>query len=150
MDNEIVKNLILPVSLAAGSFIAGLIFEKVILERLKKLALKTRWKGGDLIADALNEYIMLWFILGGVMIAAENLPLKNANIEIIDKVLIVVFILSTTIVLSRILTGMVELSIRSTKSAFPSSSIFTNLTKVIVFLIGGLIRIDKVGRFAEQ
>lgn len=142
MENLFLKDFILPASLIVGSIIAGFIIEKTVLVKLKAFAAKTRWKGDDLIVNAFSRYIVLWCFLGGTMAAVRNLPIKGVNIDIMDKVLIVAFILSATIVLSKILTGSVELYVKESHALFPSTSIFTNLTKVLVFLIGGLIILD--------
>lgn len=142
VTKDILNNLLLIALIMIVSFIIGIIFEKVIITKLKTLTSKTKWKGDDIIVNALGKHILLWFILAGVMIAIDNVSLKKENIDILDKVILVIFVFSITIVFSKILTGFVELSIKKTKAVFPSTSIFTNLTKISVFIIGGLIVLD--------
>ncbi len=142
MDGEIVKDAVLSAGIIALSFVLGWIAEKIIVVRLQAFMEKTRWQGEKTILNAFNKHIVLWFVLAGIGAAVENLPIKPANVETVDKVLTFVFVLSLTIVVSNILIGTIEHSVKSSTAAFPSTSIFINLTRVVVFLIGGLIVLD--------
>lgn len=130
---------ILPVLIIGIALFAGMLTERFLLHYLKNLAEKTKWEGDDILMKALRRVVTLWFVLSGSMIAIHNVNLSEANINIIHKILLVLFIFSVTIGLSRVLVGFVEMYTKRSRGIFPSTSIFTNLTKVIVFIIGGLI-----------
>lgn len=133
------KEIILPLSIIAGSLILGVFVERYVLEYFRKLAEKTEWEGDELIVASLKRVVTFWFLLGGIASAIHNTNLSSSNILIAHKIIIVLFILSATITLSKILTGLVDLFAKRAKGEFPSTSIFTNITKVVVFIIGGLI-----------
>lgn len=133
------RELIIPFSIIAGSIILGVLVERYVLGYFRKLAEKTEWEGDELIVASLKKVVTFWFLLGGIASAIHNTNLSSSNILIAHKIIIVLFILSATITLSKILTGLVDLYAKRAKGQFPSTSIFTNITKVVVFIIGGLI-----------
>jgi len=133
------NDFIIPISIVVGSFILGFLVEKYILGYFKRAAAKTGWEGDDIILASLNKYVTLWFVLIGIFIAIHNVSLSPGNLVIIKKLILVIFIFSATVVMVKILSGMVDIYARRAKGAFPSTSIFTNITKVVVYIIGGMI-----------
>lgn len=133
------REIIIPLSIIIGSGIIGFLVEKYILGYFRGLAEKTAWEGDEIIIASLRRVVIFWFLVGGIAAAVHNTGLSSSNISIIHKIVIVFFILSVTHVLSKILTGFVDLYAKKAKGQFPSTSIFTNITKVIVYIIGGLI-----------
>ena len=85
-----------------GGFVIGIIVEKVILARLKRFAKRTSWEGDEIVINSIKGIAILWFGLAGIYLAFSNLPLKAVITTVMDKVLLVVVLLSATIVLSKI------------------------------------------------
>lgn len=133
------KEIIIPISIIIGSLILGILVERYILGYFKKLAEKTAWEGDEIVVASLRRIVVFWFFLGGISAGIHNIGLKSSNISLIHKIIIVLFVLSLTVVLSKILTAFVELYTKKTKGQFPSTSIFTNITKVVVYIVGFLI-----------
>lgn len=133
------KESIIPIAIIVGSVILGILVERYVLGYFRKLAERTKWEGDELIIASLKKVVTFWFLLGGIASAVHNIPLSSSNILIAHRIIIILFILSVTLTLSKILTGLVELYTKKTKGQFSSTSIFTNITKVVVFIIGGLI-----------
>ena len=133
-----------PAGLVIGGFLLGLIIEKIILRRIRRLARRTRWRYDEVIVSALSGIIMLWFTLGGVYGALLGLPLSEQVLGISLKALLVLAILSVTIVVARLSAGSIGLYAKTTE-ALPSSSILTNFTKLLVFAGGGLIVLQALG-----
>jgi small-conductance mechanosensitive channel len=136
---------ILPLALVVGGFIAGLIFEKIILIKLKGLAVKTKWEGDEIIILSLHGIIILWCVIAGICGALFNLPISPDILTLIRKILLVIVIFSGTLVLAKIAGGFVNLYAQKSKGVLPSTSIFVNLTKLLVFIIGILIILNTLG-----
>jgi small-conductance mechanosensitive channel len=136
---------ITPIALITSGIILGTIFERVVLGKLKKIASKTTWEGDEMILAALRGMTFLWFIIAGLYGAALTSPLKPAYATIIEKVLLIAVILSLTIVLARISVGLVKLYSQKVEGILPSTSIFINLTRLLVFLLGSLIMLHSLG-----
>ncbi len=145
--NETLKitSLILPLALIAGGFLIGIIFEKVILNKLRKIAVKTKWEGDEIIVSALSRMTILWFVIAGIYGAANSIPMKPTHLGMLHKTLLVIIIFSATVVLARISVGFVNLYAARVKGILPSTSIFVNLTKLLVFLVGVLIILQTLG-----
>jgi small-conductance mechanosensitive channel len=136
---------LLPVCLVLGGFIVGIIFEKVILSRLKKFAAKTKWEGDEIIVGALKWMTTLWFVIAGIYAAVHTIHLHPTLLNILKKVLISGVILSVTLVASKIAVGFVNLYSKKTEGVLPSTSIFANLTKLLILLLGVLIILQTLG-----
>lgn len=140
-----ITQLVLPLGFAAGGLFLGIIFEKIILSKLKKIALKTKWEGDEIIINSLRGIPILWFVIAGIYGAILNIPMKPHFLILFQKILLVVAIFSVTLVVARIAVGFVNLYAVKMKGVLPSTTIFANLTKVLVFLIGALIILQSLG-----
>ena len=142
---EKLKFLALPVSIFIVSIIAGIIFEKVILGRLQKIAERTKWEGDDIIIASLRKWITFWFALAGLYIACTTLPITPNLLFLLQKVVMVLYILSVTIVIANISVGFINMYSKKAQDVLPSTSLFVYLTRIIVFIIGILIILHSLG-----
>jgi small-conductance mechanosensitive channel len=145
--NEFLKggNWVLPSALIASGFIVGLVFERIILTRLKKIAARTKWEGDEIIIGGLRGMTTFWFVIAGVYAAIHTITLSPALLSVLKKVLLVGAIFSVTLVLAKIAVGFVNLYSRKTEGILPSTSIFANLTKLLILLLGFLIILQTLG-----
>jgi small-conductance mechanosensitive channel len=140
-----VTQLVLPLGLLIGGLFLGIIFEKIVLKKLRKIALKTKWVGDEIIIKSLHGTTTLFFVLAGIYGAIFNLPLSANLSNFLQKVLLVVIIFSATLVLAKIAVGFVNLYAVKAKEILPSTTIFANLTRLLVFLIGILVILQSLG-----
>ena len=138
-------NLILPLSFITGGIILVLIFEKIVLQKLKKYSQKKKWRGDKIIIESLHYWIIFSFVLVVVYGAILNLPLSQSLLGLIKKVLLVLSILSVTIVLAKIAGGFINLYQAKVKDILPTVTLFSNLIKLFIFLIGILIILQSLG-----
>jgi len=136
--------------LKAGAIIAcslalGFIMEKVILAKLKKLAEKTTWEGDDIIIGALKTWITILILLVGVYFSVLYLPLSEKTEGNLNKLLMTLAILFTTIIISKIGVGFVTLYTKKSEDNVHSTSIFSNITKVVIFAVGGMVILQSLG-----
>lgn len=123
----------------------GVIAEKIVSQYLYRLARRTRWQTDDVIIRSLRGMPFVWIALAGVSIAVESadLPLKWQTL--CSKSLLVLFLTTLTLTIARIASALVALySVRS-EGLVPSSSIFRNLTSIIVTICGALVILDTLG-----
>mgnify|MGYP000007312301 CR=1 FL=1 len=129
----------LPLVIVIAAFFVGLILDKVIHLKLTKLAERTRWKGDEIIINAFRRMFVLWSSLTGIYIAVHNITVSQSFLNIFNKVFVAVIIFSLTILFSRLAVGFVNLYTEKVRNVLPTTSIFTNLTRLLVLLIGILI-----------
>ena len=124
--------------------IAGWIFKRYVHKRLASLVEKTQWRGDDVILKALESQIILWFFLVAFFIANTSIQISGPYLEYLEKIILIILILSVTLVINRILVGFLQLWAERQAGGFPSTTMFTNLVRITVFIIGGLIILDSL------
>jgi small-conductance mechanosensitive channel len=128
-----------------GGFIVGLLFEKVLLGRLRALAVKTKWEIYEIIISALPGTAAVFFVLAGIYGALLGLPLAPPYHNVMFKVLLVAVILSITWFVAKIAVGFVNLYARKAEGMIPGTTIFAALTKLVVLLVGLLVVLQTLG-----
>lgn len=145
MGNPEMRNLFIPLAFVLGGLAAGKLFDAIILGRLRKLTQKTEWEGDDIIIDAIKGVVILWFFLGGIYLSVHSLAIPRGFLEIIKKILMTVVLFSATVVAKRIVAGFVELYTKKNAGILPSTSIFGNIAKIIVYGLGTLVILQSLG-----
>ena len=140
-----ITQLIIPLAFLISGFMAGLIFEKIILTKLKRMAEKTKWEGDEILIAALRGKTIFWFVIAGIYGAILNMPLSPNIFNSVKKILLIIVVASVTLVLAKIAVGFVDSYTRRVKGVSPLTSIFTNLTNIVVFVVGILIILQTLG-----
>lgn len=143
--DSFVMHLVVFGAYVAGGLVAGGIFERVILSRLRRLAQRTKWEGDEIIIEALRRRVVVFLALAGVYAGMLSLPLGETLVFYLKRLFLALVILLGTAVLARMAVGFVNLYLRKGAFPLPSASIFTNLTKLVVFIIGVLIILQSLG-----
>jgi len=140
-----IVRLVVPLGLIGGFLIIGAAFERIVLDRLRKIAARTKWQGYEIVISSLRGLTTVSFLLLGVYLAIPYIEVSAYAIGVLRKFLLVSVIFCTAIILSRIAVGYVGLYSKKTEAVLPSTSIFANLAKVVVFVVGGLIVLQSLG-----
>jgi len=127
---------IVPAIYIVGGLLAGFIFEKIIRVKLKHLAKRTKWKGNLIIINSLRGMVILWLLIAGIYGALLNILISPILLTHLKKLLLVIVIFSGTMVLAKMTAGFVSIYLQREDVRLPSTSIFRNLTKLVIFLIG--------------
>jgi len=138
-------NWVLPSALIAGGFLIGIIFEKIIVKKLKSAALRTKWKGDEIIISSIQGVTTLWFVIAGIYVAILYIPINPTFLSFLQKILLVIIMFSGTLVIARIAAGFAGSYANKVKGVLASTTMFLNLTKLLVFLIGILIILQTLG-----
>ena len=141
----ILLHYVLPFILILSSFILGRLLEKRGVKRLRKFTPLARWQGAEIILESLQGIIILWFTLGGFYLATLSIPLRESLKLIIAKILLVTFLASVTLVISRLTVGFIQLYSSKGENGSQLTSLLENLTKLLIFLFGTLIIIQSLG-----
>jgi small-conductance mechanosensitive channel len=142
---ENIEQFILPVSILFTFLIIGFIFDKILFRYFKKIAEKTKWEGDDIFLKHLHNKSILWSFLVGLYISTLNINLTPTLSGHLKKLIIIIFILSITWVAMRIAVDFVNLYTKKKEGTLPTASIFRNITKVTIFIIGLLIILQTLG-----
>ncbi len=137
------RDLIIALTLIIAGFLGGLVVERIVLWRLKKLAKRTKWRFDDLATQVTHGMAILFGGLLGIRAAIPYLPLSPALSDIIAKIILVMILLALTIVAARFLSGVVTYYASSAVPA--TTSIFKNLINIIVLILGILVIFQTLG-----
>jgi small-conductance mechanosensitive channel len=143
-NHDIVQWLI-PVAYIIGGLLAGIIFEKIIITKLKQFAKKTKWKADLIIVNSLRGVIIIWLLIAGIYGALLNIAISPSLLTHVKNVFLAIVILAATIALGKIGAGFVSLYMQRDDVHLPSTSIFRNITKLIIFLIGIMMILQALG-----
>ncbi len=130
---------VLPLALILGGLLIGLFVDKFALGRLKSAIARTKWNGDEIVVNALRGMPILWLTLLGVYLALQSLSLNSSSHSFATHALLVITILSVTIFAANVAAKSVGLYARRLEGTLPATSLFANLTKLFVYLIGSLI-----------
>ncbi len=137
--------LILLLSLVFGGFFAGVIVERIMLSSLKRIGARTKWKGDEIIANSLRGVTILWFVIAGTYVATQTITINPTFLGLLQKTLLTVAILSVTWAAAKAAAGFIDLYTEKAKGILPSTSILSNVTKLLVLLVGVLILLQSLG-----
>jgi small-conductance mechanosensitive channel len=139
------QDLIMPSAFLAGGFILAFMIEKFVRPVLNRIAGRTKWEGNALLIGSFHGMAYWWFGTAGVYAALNGLPIPHRYESLIDRGMLIIYVFSVTVVLSRILSGLVTLYGRKVGGILVSTSIFTHITQVLVYLIGILVLLQSLG-----
>lgn len=142
---QAIVQLAIPFGLVGGFLLIGVVFERIVLNRLRKLAARTKWQGHEIIISSLRGLTTISFLLLGVYLAMPYIKISAHAIGLLQKFLLVCVIFEAAIIFSRIAVGYVRLYSKKTEAILPSTSIFANLARAVVFVVGGLIILQSLG-----
>ncbi|MEW5807448.1 MAG: mechanosensitive ion channel family protein [Acidobacteriota bacterium] len=148
MEKEITVaiSVALPIGIVSGALLIGILFQTIILSKLARLAERTKWKGDEIAIQSLRGFIIIvWFFIAGLHVALPYIPMPMYMLTILQKFLLVVLIFSITLVTAKIAAGFVQMYADRSKGAFPSTTIFMNITKAVIFVIGFLVILQTLG-----
>lgn len=142
---EIVKMILPSLVLIAAGFLIGAVAEKIIFSKLRKIALDTGWEGGEIIIAAVHGTVKFWCVVAGLYAAVETVPLNDHLYTFLQKSLLVVVLASVTIALAKVATGFVRLYSKRAEGVLPSISLFPNITKLSIYVLGLLVILQSLG-----
>jgi small-conductance mechanosensitive channel len=134
---RVLHQLLQPASIIAIALMIGIFIERVTLPWLDNLAKRTPWGIDDFIISLLRKgIVMLWAAILGVYVAVQDVGLGSVHLQYVHAILLVIFIVSIMVIVPRLITGFVFLT--SDVSELSSLSIFNNIVKITVYILGVL------------
>ncbi len=133
---------VVPLFIILGITFIGLFFKLFFHVKIKKIAERSKWKVDDIIVSSIESQIVFWFFLLGLSISLNNSPIGENYAMYIGKILNVLLISSITHSTAKLVVGLFKLWSQNQGGGFPSTTIFTNIVLITVYIIGLLIILD--------
>jgi small-conductance mechanosensitive channel len=109
------------------------------------LAKRSGWQDKEVIIAALASAAGFWCTLLGIHSAVLSLPLRPDVSEYLRKLIMSGYIVSATFVIARIAVGYVHVHSLKVRGVLPSTTIFSNITRVVVYSLGALVLLQSLG-----
>jgi small-conductance mechanosensitive channel len=145
MNGFMLYNILIPIGIFVLFSISGIVVEKVIISKLLRLIEKSPFKIDSVALGAFKGMFVLWASMAGAYIAILWAFGDAYWVVYAIKAIISVLIVSISIVIARIVTGIVNVFSKKAEGILPSTSMFANLTKLLVYILGILILLQYLG-----
>jgi len=113
--------------------------------RLEHLAKKTTVSADDIIIRALKGVVLLWGVLIGILIALQVVTIPENIRNTLWSITTVAILFSVTIFFANVLGEFVVSYTAKYSETLPSTSIFRNITRLVILIIGFLIILQRIG-----
>ncbi len=131
--------------ITAAIIVFGVLLQKLASVYFHRLARKDRWRGGLVFVSSLKGMVVLVSIVAGLYVGLLYSPLKISEMQNIAKLHSAILILIATIVLGRVLKGMLKAYTQKEEGMKRSLSLFNTIIGIVVYCLGGLIILDSLG-----
>lgn len=136
---------ILPLGVLVITLFVGWIVRRVLFRALRQWAGKTKTRADEMLIQAFSGPFMIWVLILGLHLATQSSPLSDRVTGLIGKSLLVLWIVSLTIVASRLAGNLVKHFGGELQSALPVTSLTQNLARIGVITMGLLILLNQLG-----
>jgi small-conductance mechanosensitive channel len=128
-----------------SGIIAGLVLYKIVMPAIAKLAARTSIKSDDLIIASIRKWVIPWCFALGLFLGLKNMEFESRYYYWLENGLLIFYIVSATLILAKVVAGMIRIKAAGTDAVIPSSSIISNITIIIIYCIGLLIILQSQG-----
>lgn len=145
IDASIVTAWLLPLAFIVAGALAGVVFERVVVRRLARVAKRTAWEWDDVLVRSLRRAPTLLFTAAGAWAATQLLPLVESVKAFLEDALMVLVIFSITLVAARAAAAWITRYTMRQGTPLPATSLVTNVAKLVVFTVGILLILANLG-----
>lgn len=139
-----ILHMILPFIYILGAYFAGLIFENILIRRLKKIPALREIRGNEMIKTSKGPVLLL-FVIAGTYAAVSGISTDIRTAGFILKALLIVAIILLTMITANICGGLISIYSNKEQNSLPATSILINISRIIIFIVGSLIILEALG-----
>jgi small-conductance mechanosensitive channel len=136
---------LLPLLVFLITLFSGYILKKFLFARLDCWAQHTKTQIDDIIVEAIEGPFIIWFLMLGLYLALKISRLPDSIVAMTGKALVVLGIISLTLVLTSITSGLLKIYSARIEGVLPVTSLTTNISRIVIFGLGGLVVLNTLG-----
>ena len=141
----VVRSAALPVALSLAGFLAGLATRRWLFARLARLAAATRSATDDAVVTALRGPVVLGGGVAGLYAGLELAALPAPVARVLERGMQLLVIALVTWLVARLAAQLVHVGTRAAHRALPSATLLPNLSRTVVWVLGGLVALQVLG-----
>jgi len=138
---KITSEIVLPLSMFVGGIFLGLIVEILLFRKLTE----KKSKNVELFKSSLHYMIMLTFAVISIYATIHLTTMDRTLFNFLRNTLHIIMMLLGTIIVTRLITGFMKMYMAGTGGIFSTPTIFVNLVKLLIYLVGLTIILDSLG-----
>jgi small-conductance mechanosensitive channel len=135
----------LPLAVAGGVFVGGLVLQHLIVGRLRALARRTPTDLDDAVLRVLRGPVVLWLAILSLAVAAEFTDLPTRAEALVQRTLVVLVVASVTWIAARIAGEVVARAMTPEGGRLPAASLIENVVRGVVVVVGALVILQLLG-----
>ncbi len=135
----------IPLGVLVITLIAGWIAKRLLFRALRRWAAKTKTSADDVLIQAFSGPFMIWVLILGLHLATQSSELSERVTGLIGKGLLILWVISLTIVASRLAGNLVKRFGGEIQETLPVTSLTQNLARIGVITLGILILLNLLG-----
>ena len=143
-DFEKYASYFVPAIIVAGGIILGFIIERIVVAFVRRRMGKTT-PHAKIAARSMRGIIVLLFLIIALYISIEIVGMAPWLHDFLNKVLLVLVIFSVTFAVARLTVGLIKIYSENNEGVLPSTSIFTNITSILIYIIGLMVILQTLG-----
>lgn len=128
-----------------GGLFLGLILDFYVLRKLWIFFKNRNRRAPEIILRNTRYWLLFWILLFAVILALPILKFSKTTEIAFRKSFTAVFIVTFTFVLSKFIAQLVDLSLERAKGVISSTSLISNLTRILIFTVGFLVLLQFFG-----
>lgn len=145
IDINTLKLWAAPGGVFLGAVLLGYIVQRVIIKKLEVLFAKTQTDLDDLLLAAIRRHLPIWFILGGLTVAARFAPVHDSHVELTERIAIVGFWISLTFATANLGSAFLSRFANKDDSGLAGASLTRNILRGIIIIFGALLILQNLG-----
>lgn len=123
----------------------GFLLERALTKYLRALGIRKGWRGIEVLCNALKVHLTVWALCVGFFWVLSKLPLSEEAFLLLRKAVLSLLIVSLSLFFSKLLSQILGLYLEKFKDVLPPTSLFENLVRVFVLVIGFLVLVQALG-----
>ena len=137
--------LVAPAAVLLATLLVGWILKRLLFNAMRRWAAKTKTRTDDIFVQAFSGSFMIWVLMLGLHLAAQSSQLSDRSAGLIGKGLLALWVISLTLVASRLIGDLVRHDGGQLQGALPVTSLTQNLARIGVVSLGALILLNLLG-----
>ncbi|GAB4274553.1 MAG: mechanosensitive ion channel family protein [Coriobacteriia bacterium] len=142
---DTVTHWAVPAAIVLGGLIVGLLLERLVLVQLRRLLDRTSLAAPVHFVDAVKGAATELCVLVAAYVALPRMPLGEETARRVSDLLFVLVVFAVTLLAARIAGAVLRNAMERGEGPLPNSSIFVNIIKGVVLVLGALVVMQHFG-----
>lgn len=137
--------LVVPLSVFAFTLAMGYVAKRLLFRMLRAWVARTKSHAAMTLTQALAGPFMIWVLILAIHLATQSSELAERPAQRMAKALLILWVLSLTIVFSRMAGSLIRFYGAGISGALPVTTLTQNLAQLFVFILGVLVLMNLLG-----